>query len=456
MKGQHAAVAEQLASLAATVQGDALPPAVRDACRRLVLDVTGLCLAARNADYMRAMLAGLDPAAACTAIGHVQRFTPADAMLINGTAAHGEDYDDTFEGGPVHSGAVIVPAMLAAAERHRLSGADLLAGIAVGSEVTCRLSLVAPKMVHAAGFHPTAVFGAMGAAAAVATALRLSERAFASALGLAGSMASGIIEYLAEGTWTKRMHPGWAAQSGYRAARLAASGFLGPRTVFEGKHGLFHGFARDPACDWSRLLSGFGEAWIMASIAFKPYPCGTMAHPYIDCAIQLRHQGITPEQIAAILCETAEGFVHRLWEPLDAKQSPPNGYAAKFSIPYAVAAAIIHGEAGLSAFEDAAVADERVKALAAKVRYVVDPDHPYPRSYTGHMRVALNDGQVLELRQPHLRGGIAEPLTDAELEAKFRSNAVHGGWDAPRAEAAIGWVNALFDAREVDLLSWRG
>jgi 2-methylcitrate dehydratase PrpD len=450
------AIAEQLARAAGAVEAGKLPPQVRETCRRLVLDVGGLCLAARDTDYMRAMLAGLDAGEGCTAIGHAARFTPADAMLVNGTAAHGEDYDDTFEGGPVHSGAVIVPAMLAAAERHGLSGGDLLAGIAVGCEVTCRLSLVAPKMVHAAGFHPTAVFGAMGSAAAVATGLRLGEAEFASALGLAGSMASGIIEYLSEGTWTKRMHPGWAAQSGYRAARLAAGGFLGPRTVFEGAHGLFHGFARDPVCDWSRLISGFGEDWIMRTIAFKPYPCGTMAHPYVDCAIRLHEQGIAPERIASIVCETAEGFVHRLWEPLGMKQCPPNGYAAKFSIPYAVAAAIVHGEAGLSAFEDAAVADPRVRALAGKVSYVIDPDHPYPRSYTGHLHVTLNDGQALELRQPHLRGGVSEPLTDAELADKFRANALHGGWDAGRAEAALGWVNALFDAREINLTPWRG
>ena len=451
----QSAIAEQLAHAAGLVEAGKLPPEVRETCRRLVLDVTGLCLAARNADYMRAMLGGLDRAEGCTALGHSGDFSPADAMLVNGTAAHGEDYDDTFEGGPVHSGAVVVPVMLAAAERHGLSGADVLAGIAVGAEMACRLSLVAPKAVHAAGFHPTAIFGAMGAAAATATALRLGEVEFASALGLAGSTASGIIEYLAEGTWTKRMHPGWAAQSGYRAARLAASGFLGPRTVFEGTHGLFHGFARDPVCDWARLTSGFGEEWIMRAIAFKPYPCGTMAHPYIDCAIRLHARGIAPERIASIQCETAEGFVHRLWELLEVKQAPPNGYAAKFSIPYAIARGIVHGEAGLSAFEDEAVGDQRVRALASKIRYVIDPHHPYPRSYTGHLQVTLQDGQVLERRQPHLRGGAAEPLTNAELEAKFHANALHGGWGADRAEAGIAWVNRLFDAREVDLTPWR-
>jgi 2-methylcitrate dehydratase PrpD len=450
------AIAEQLARAAGLVEANKLPPEIGETCRRLVLDVAGLCLAARNTDYMRAMVGGLDRGEGCTALGHSSDFSPADAMLVNGTAAHGEDYDDTFEGGPVHSGAVIVPVMLAAAERHNLRGADVLAGLVVGAEVACRLSLVAPKAVHAAGFHPTAIFGAMGAAAATATALRLGEAEFASALGLAGSMASGIIEYLAEGTWTKRMHPGWAAQSGYRAARLAASGFFGPRTVFEGTHGLFHGFARNPASDWSRLISGFGEEWIMRTIAFKLYPCGTMAHPYIDCGIRLHTQGIAPECITSILCETAEGFVHRLWEPLEVKQAPPNGYAAKFSIPYAVARGIVHGEAGLSAFEDDAVSDEQVRALAAKIRYIIDPNHPSPRSYTGHLQVTLHDGQVLEVRQPHLRGGAAEPLTDTELEEKFRVNALHGGWDADRAEAAIVWVNRLFDVQEVDLTPWRG
>jgi 2-methylcitrate dehydratase PrpD len=450
------AIAEKLGAAACAIRGADLPDPLRETCRRLVLDVGGLCIAARHTDYMRALVAGLDAGQGCTALGHAACFAPADAMLINGTAAHGEDYDDTFEGGPVHSGAVIVPVMLGAGERHTLSGPDLLAGIAVGCEVMCRLSLVAPKRLHAAGFHPTAIFGAIGAAAAAATGLRHGDKAFASALGIAGSMASGIIEYLAEGTWTKRLHPGWAAQSGYRAARLAGSGFLGPRTVLEGAHGLFHGFGRDPACDWSRLLDGFGEEWIMQTIAFKPYPCGTMAHPYIDCALRLHAQGLPTDKIASILCETAEGFVHRLWEPLAAKQSPPNGYAAKFSIPYAVATALIHGEAGLSAFEDGAVSDEAVRALAGKIGYVIDPDHPYPRSYTAHVKVTLADGTVIEDRQPHLRGGVAEPLSDAEIEAKFRANALHGGWDAERAERAAGWAQALFDAEQIDLSPWRG
>src|SRR5438874_1216741 len=236
-------VAEMLAEKIAALKPGALPAATARKCEDLLIDVVGLCVTARNEDYVGSALAGCDDDGPCTAIGHRRTLSAAGAALVNGTAAHGEDFDDTFEGGPVHAGAVVVPAVLAACERHDRDGAAALRGIAIGVEVLCRLSLVVPKAVHKAGFHPTAVFGAMGAAAGVAAALGLGKRQTVDALGIAGSMASGIIEYLAEGAWTKRMHAGWAAQSGLRAALMARAGFSGPRTVFEGTHGLFHGFA---------------------------------------------------------------------------------------------------------------------------------------------------------------------------------------------------------------------
>src|SRR5438552_5031054 len=170
----------------------------REMAEKLLLDVAGLCVAARRTDYVEAALAGWEANGGCTAIGHSRALDAAGAAFVNGTAAHGEDFDDTFEGGPVHAGAVIVPAVLAVGEREILQGEDALRGIAVGVELMCRASLVAPKLIHKAGFHPTAVLGTMAATAAVASTLRLSEKDFVNALGIAGSMASGIIEYLAE------------------------------------------------------------------------------------------------------------------------------------------------------------------------------------------------------------------------------------------------------------------
>lgn len=438
------ALAERLAERIATLD---VPVATREKCIDLAVDVIGLCIAARREDYVRAALDACDDNGSCTAIGHTRMLGAAGAAFVNGTAAHGEDFDDTFEGGPVHAGAVVIPAVLAACERHNPDGAAALRGIAVGVETLCRLSLVVPKAVHKAGFHPTAVFGAMGAAEGVAAALKLDKQQTVDALGIAGSMASGIIEYLAEGTWTKRMHAGWAAQSGLRAALLARAGFKGPRTVFEGTHGLFHGFAHTTKGNYDALIGDFGERWVTDTIAFKPYPCGTMTHPYIDCARRLFAKGIKDEQVAGIVCDVGEGTVHRLWEPLAAKQKPANGYAGKFSQPYCIAAGLVRGNVGLGDFTDEAVKDERVLAVAAKVSYRIDPANPYPKEFTGHIRATLTDGSVVEERQSHFRGGAKEPLTRADIEDKFRLNCRHGGWSEEKCAKALQISQNLYGKR---------
>ena len=449
------AVAEHLAERIAALDPARLPPAVRRRCEDLLIDVVGLCVTARREPYVASALASFGDAGSTTAIGHGRPVSAAAAAFVNGTAAHGEDFDDTFEGGPVHAGAVIVPAVLAVCEQQGLAGEAALRGIAVGVETICRLGLVVPKAVHQAGFHPTAVFGAMGAAAGVGAALKLTPRGLTDALGIAGSMASGIIEYLAEGAWTKRLHAGWAAQSGLRAALLAREGFVGPRTVFEGVHGLFHGFAHTAEGDYAALVDDFGDRWVTETLAFKPYPCGTMTHPYIDCARRLAARGLKAEEIAKLVCEVGEGTVHRLWEPLAAKQRPTNGYGAKFSTPYCIAAAFVRGNVGLADFTDPAVRDPPVLALAAKVRYRIDPHNPYPKRFTGHIRAQLTDGRVIEERQPHLRGGAQEPLTRAELQEKFSLNTRHGGWDATRSQAALALIGTLYEGK-IDLTPLRG
>jgi 2-methylcitrate dehydratase PrpD len=453
-------IAEILARAVAAHRDRPVSAAMRETCERLLIDIGGLCVAARNAPYVRAAHSSWEAGGQGTAIGHGRSLDAAGAAFVNGTAAHGEDFDDTFEGGPVHAGVVVVPALLAAAERHRIHGADMLYGIAVGAEVMCRGSLVAPKKIHKAGFHPTAVLGAMGAAAGVAAALRVDEKTFASAQGIAGSMASGIIEYLAEGTSTKRMHPGWAAQSGLRAVELARAGFDGPRTVWEGTHGFLHGFANTTEGAWERLTADFGERWVAQTIAFKPYACGTMIHPYIDCALKLSlpfggESGRGSSDIASITCETAEGIVHRLWEPLEVKRHPQNAYAAKFSVPFCVAYALLRGPVGLEAFTEENARDPEIAALAAKVGYTIDPANPYPDEYTGHLRIAMKDGSILEERQPHLRGGHREPLARADIEEKFHANCAYGGWSAERAERWLAFARRAFDG-PIDLREFRG
>src|ERR671913_149762 len=246
-------IAQRLGGWLAELEGRPVPEEVARTCRDLLLDYAGLCVAARATDYVRALLAASEDPGSATLIGHDRRTDMFSAALVNGTAAHGEDFDDTFEGGPIHSSAVIAPAVLAACERFGLSGPDARRGMGGGVELMSPLSLAARKAIHKAGFPPTAVIGALGAAAGVGAALRLDRDRLVSALGIAGSMASGIIEYLSDGSWTKRMHAGWAAPSRSRAAILAREGFLGPARVLEGVHGLFHGFAHSTQGNYEAL-----------------------------------------------------------------------------------------------------------------------------------------------------------------------------------------------------------
>ncbi len=445
-------VAPQLAAFAAGARPTAAAQAV---CGRLIFDIVGLAVAARGTDYVAAALASAVNEGPCTALGHGRRLGVYDAALVNGTAAHGEDYDDTFEGGPVHAGAVVVPAVLAIAEQRGLSGEAVMRGIAVGTEIMCRLSLVAPQATHKAGFHPTAIFGAPAAAAAVGAALGLGEDAIARALGISASLASGIIEYLADGSSTKRLHAGAAAQSGIRAALLAEAGFTGPVTVFEGAHGLYKAFAPSKTPEFGRLLDGLGENWILETLAFKPYACGTMTQPFVDCAIRLAREGVKADDIVSIICKVGEGTVHRLWEPLADKHRPPNGYAGKFSTPYCMAVGFLSGEAGLGEFTDERAHDPEVRRLAAKVSYEINPNDEYPRNFSGHLKAVLADGSVRELHQPHMRGGAKEPLSDGELADKLEANLRFGGFDSGRIAALRSALQAIVAGGTVDLAAAR-
>jgi len=448
-------VAEQIGEWAAIVEARSLPKTTQSAARRLLLDITGLCVAARKGDYIRALVASAVSEGSTTAIGHSRALNPYDAALINGSAAHGEDFDDTFEGGPIHAGAAIVPAALAMAEHRGLDGAAVMKGVVVGMEFACRGSMVSPQAIHRAGFHPSGVLCALGAAATGAAMLGLAPRKIAQAIGIAGSFASGIIEYLSDGSWTKRFHPGWAAQAGIRAALLAEAGFTGPLSVLEGTHGFYKVFAPSRQPDFGVLLGELGARYVIDGIAFKPYACGTMTHPYIDCMMELRASGVRPDDVVSVVCEVGEGTVHRLWEPIQAKRRVPNGYVAKFSSPYCIAVGFLDGAVGFEQFTDERAADPKLSAFADKISYVIDPKNPYPREYTGHIRVTLRDGSVREIRRPYFRGGAHAPIPDDELLKKYRDNCRFGGWSAERSAKVADAINALAAGGKVDLSAAR-
>ena len=403
-----------------------VPPAVVEKAKLVFLDTIGIALASSTMDFglMAINVARkLGGPKASLLIGTSDRVAAANAVIANGTLAHGLDYDDTLEEAIVHTGCCAGITALAAGEEVGATGAAVLEAAIVGTEVLCKVGLVAPGKFHARGFHPTAICSTFGAAAAAGKLYGLTLNQWIDAFGLCGSQSSGIIEYLADGTWTKRIHPGWSAHGGVIATLLAKEGFRGPAKVFEGTHGFFSAFGGNNDYDFEKILE-LGQRWEIPRLTFKSYPCGSISHPYMDCALRIKQKHSPhPDQIKEVICRTAEGPVHRLWEPLANKQKPVSSYGAKFSLPYSIAVMLIRGRAGLEEFSESAIRDHELLDLAAKVRYEVDPKIDYPRHFEGHVQLKMKDGSVFTEDQLHPRGGYEDPLPPEEIEAKFHANA---------------------------------
>ena len=448
-------LAERLATFAAALEFDQLPADVVASARLRVLDIVGLALAASTYDFARAVVAAVSEGGPCTVIGTARTASAAGAALVNGTLAHGLDFDDTHAVSITHASAVVVPSALAVGEREGASGRDVIAAIVAGYEAIARLGMAAPGAFHARGWHATAVCGPFAAALAAGKLLRLDARGLTHALGLAGSFASGLMEFLEDGSGVKRLHAGWAAHAGVLAATLAAGGASGPASVLEGRFGFYRTFVGTAPV--AEVFDTLGRAWETPRIGFKPYPCCHLNHAYIDCVVRLRQEHhLEPDAIVDVECHVPAGEVPIVCEPRAAKLRPRTTYEAQFSLPFAVAAALIDGRVGLGTFTAARLADEGLLGLAARVRHVVDPASTFPNGFPGWVTVRLSDGRVVEAREPDGRGGPARPLPATAIVEKFHDNAGLVLDPARRDELARG-VLALDDAPDVRKLitRWR-
>ncbi|MBX3025758.1 MmgE/PrpD family protein [bacterium] len=433
-----------------------LPALVVAQVKRHLLDLLGVALAAAADPFAApareavAELAGGDGDG--TVIGSARRLPPPWAALLNGVLAHGLDYDDTHEAAVTHVSCSVAPAMLAAAEQHRRSGADALAALALGMEAAVRIGLVARGAFHDHGFHPTGVCGAYAASLVAGRLGGLAAPRLAHALGLAGSMASGTMEFLTDGSWAKRVHAGWAAHAGLTAAALAAAGFSGPRETFEGRFGLYRSHLGG---DWDAggITRELGQRWHLLDIAMKPYPCCHMTHAFIDAAAALRAQErLAAADIAAVECHIHPREMPVVCEPAASKQTPRTDYDAKFSLPYTVAATFVRGDIDLDDFTPAAISDPAVLDLARRVTCLPDPAADYPRCFPGRLRVHLRDGRVLARDEPVNRGSFLRPLGDADVRDKFRRNATRV-LPAAQVEAIGDAVAGLDRAADVSTLA---
>lgn len=416
-------IAARLAARASALASDRDPALV---ARALALLTDFLAVAVGGAGEpssvaIREASRALASGGGATVIGTANQLDPAHAALANGAAAHALEMDDTFQPGSIHLGAPIVPAALATAERTGASGGRVLAGMIAGYEVAGRLAMALDPAAHyARGFHPTGTCGTFGAATAAAVVAGMDARGIETALGVAGSQAAGSMQFLDDGAWTKRLHPGWAALAGMHAAALAEAGFVAPSAIFEGRFGALHAYSdRTDAA----ALTGDDEP-VLLRTSIKPHACCRYMQGPIDAALALRaRHGIEPDDVDAIEVGIVAAGFPIVCEPAEAKRRPRSVVDAQFSLPFGIAVALVDGAAGPDRFTATRWGDTTVGQLMDRVTAVRDPalDAAYPSVWPSWVRIRTRSGRVIEEHVRHPKGDPERFLTAPELEAKLRA-----------------------------------
>jgi 2-methylcitrate dehydratase PrpD len=415
-------LAEELVAWAWSGSADAAPPRVRHAAARHVLDGVGCALAAARRDAIPAALTvarELGVGDTATVIGG-GRLAPAAAALANGALIHALDFDDTHADALVHATAAVLPAALASAEEAGASGAALLSACVAGYEVVARLGAAVRHGFHARGFHATSTVGVFAAALVAARLQGLPERTAVAALGIAGSMAGGTLEFLADGSETKQLHPGLAAHAGILATRLAAAGARGPATVLEGAHGLYRAYT-GTAVEPEAVLAGLGERWETTRITIKPYPVCQLSHAALD-AVATIADDVDAAAVERIDVDVPADSMAVVCEPIRAKVAPRSPYDAKFSLPWCLAARLLDGRLSLDTFDAVQLERLDVRELASRVRVTVFEPDVAAADAPGRVVVTHRDGRAVEGSVPASSGGPARPLDDDALRAKLQGN----------------------------------
>jgi 2-methylcitrate dehydratase PrpD len=359
-----------------------------------------------------------------TVIGTRIRTLPGWAALANGTASHSIEMDDTHSGGSIHLGTTIFSVALALAEAQpETETGRFLAAAVAGYEAAARIAMaVQPKEHYALGFHPTQTCGVFGAAVTAAKLLGLSARQTLSAMGIAGSMSAGSMEFLAEGSWTKRIHPGLAAHNGIHAAMLAAEGFPGPQHILEGRDGFLHGHSRKPLPQL--LTGGLGLSFEILHTAVKPHACCRYMQGPVDAILELmRDHAIPADDIRNIEIAVLDAGWGIIAEPGQKKYQPESVVDAQFSMPFGAAVAVLCGAAGLDQFTLDQIRSPRVRQMMAKVTLVKDErlEETFPREWPARVVISLRSGPRYEKFVRYPKGDPENPLTWDEMTAKFRA-----------------------------------
>ncbi len=409
-------LAEKVTEFVAGNDFDKLPPDVVAAAKAAFLDCVGVALAGSDEESARicgALAREESRAAEATVIGQGFRTSATLAALCNGTSAHALDFDHSYLMGQPTAG--LIPVALTMGEAAGASGREVLAAYVAGFELVSRLARSMPQLSTHAHWHATSSFGTVGAAACCARLAGLDANATRNALGIAASMASGMVWNFA--TMTKPLHSGLAAQNGVLAARLAAQGFTSSPAALEEGKGVFDCFGRGLECDASPFET-LGRAFDLTGIgvSVKPYPCGGLTHSAVDAVLELRQEGLRPDQLDSMRVGVTSQVFDRIMNAL-----PANGIESKFSMPYILARALADGALVLDTFTDEAAADPGIREIAGSI--VMELDTGLVETADGarpaDVAVRLKDGGELRRRVEHSKGRPEKPLTPAELRDKF-------------------------------------
>jgi 2-methylcitrate dehydratase PrpD len=441
---------EALAQWAQDLRFADIPTDLVETTKLRVLDVIGLALAGAATPFgaaVRQTATRLGPGGSSHIIGTGEKVSTSAAAFANGALSQALEYDDTHNESIVHMSGPSVAAALALAESAPVSGRRLIEAIVLGSEIACRIGSVAPGQFHRRGFHPTGLFSTFGSAYLAGKLLGLAPAQLANAAGIAGSFAAGLLECWVDGTQSKFLHPGWAAQGGITAAWLAEAGGTGPRTVFEGRFGLLASHLQDAATprNFGRITDGLGHIWESRKASFKPFPVAHVIHPYIDALLRLRRaHAIDPDDVAEIVCPVAAYIVPIVCEPLAEKRRPLTDSHGRVSLQYTLAEAMVLGRLGKDAYQRESLNDPEILALADRVHYRVDASFPGPERFKAAVRIVLKSGAVHETVEEHNRGSPENPMSRDELIAKFEENAT-GILPRQQSRRLIEAVSALDD-----------
>lgn len=447
-------ITRELVKFCAELRFDSFPQEVVDRVKYLALDFTGVAARGSLVDSTKVMYQSIKEMSSTSEggviIGTGMRAPYPYAALANGTSAHSLELDDVNNEASLHPGNAVFPAAFAACEMVGADGKKFMEGVVVGYEVMVRLGkALGPTAHYAQGFHPTATCGVFGAAVAVSKIMALNEDQMLNAVGVAGSQAAGSMEFLAQGAWTKRMHPGWAAFSGIIAAQLGKNGFKGPSTILEGKYGFLHAYS--PSADSSKVLEGIGDSYQISRTSIKPHACCRYKQGPIDGILQImKLNNLRADEVEQVTLGILKTGFPNVVKPEELKYNPRSIVDAQFSMPFGAAVAILYGKASLEEYTQEKLNSPQIKEMMKRIYCVENPelDKVYPKQWPASAQIKTKDGRTFSLWIDYPKGDPENALTWDELIAKFRG-LISPIYTKERGEKLIDQIRKLDEQRNL-------